>query len=134
MTRFHILLLAYLALSFSLWFLPSNAIAEALEQKLASLQPKELYIDFYLTSLICVLDLIAVIGMSFYKDWARTLFVISTLLWIPVYAFQGVTINTGLMSFLYDSAVFMNAVIIMLIYYSPLQVRFLKAKDMEHGK
>lgn len=68
--------------------------------------------------------LLAIVGILFFKPWARTLFVLSLFLSIPFYFTNGLYVSSGTAELMYDLSMMGYGTLLALMYLSQLRQHF----------
>ncbi|MDO8995339.1 MAG: hypothetical protein Q7U77_01810 [Sediminibacterium sp.] len=110
------------------WLIPS-LISQTLTSALENEPVPSLLENYPFISLAVLLPwLIAVlastVGLLFFKRWARSMALYSTLIGLTLYSFFGPTLSSALASALTDASSLAWGAVLALAYYSPLSDRF----------
>jgi hypothetical protein len=117
------------------WLFPSlisQALTTALER-----EPLSAFIMDHPFILLAVLlpwlaaVLASTIGLLFFKRWARTVALYSTILGIGLYPLFGVTVASAVASSFSEASMLVWGAVLALAYYSSLSERFVAAKPKE---
>ena len=67
-----------------------------------------------------VLAVVSFIGLLIFKPWGRPVYVAGFIIVMPLYAFLGTTIYSGVSQLFYDLSMIASGAILALIYFSPV--------------
>lgn len=124
--RFRIILIAYIVSLLAA--IIANFVPGGYSAGLSAAYKAEPYwlADASLTVLVAVLLLtivamtVGIVGLYFFKPWARSLSFLLTVAGTPVAAFAGPTLVSGLESTLWEISTLLWGAILALAYYSPV--------------
>lgn len=109
--------------------LTSNSLSQALENEPLPGVFNNLWLSFLLFVPWVVITLVGIVGLLFFKGWARSLSFYSTVLGLGLYPFLGPTLTSGWSSALSEASFMTWGAVLALAYYSPLAKRFTVRND-----
>jgi hypothetical protein len=109
----------------------SNSLSQALENEPLPSVLNNLWLSFLLFVPWLVITLVSTVGLLFFKGWARTLSLYSTVFSLGLYPFLGPALTSGWSSALSEASFMIWGAVLALAYYSPLADRFMVKKDAQ---
>ncbi|GGF80282.1 hypothetical protein GCM10011338_35690 [Alteromonas lipolytica] len=110
-----------------------NSFIMELEGASDSLTQDDIWLLFS-GAIALVMVIVAYVGLFLFKSWGRHVFVASFVLAIPAYFMAGLWITTGLEDLLFDASMFLDGMLVALMYFSPVKAEFAKADSDESFK
>ena len=105
-----------------------SSLSQAVEaEALASHWENWWFIALALTWVVTFL--VAMVGLMFFRRWARTVSLWSTVLGFVFYSSTGVTVTSGPAGALMEASSVLWGVILAIAFFSPLQERFVSASN-----
>jgi hypothetical protein len=127
--RFLLVLWTYVAVTLAsivAGFFPtySDALATAYAGEPEDWLSRNIWADVIVSTLLLCSWLVGLIGLFFFKRWARSLSLAQTFLGLVVLFFIGPNLLSSLESFLLETSILLWGVILTLAYFSPVSTRF----------
>ena len=114
-------------------FLASISLAEtlptALQDYLTEVENEDISVSralFYLAAMLALLILlpVSIIGLWKFKSWARTLYVVITIAFIPFYPAIGPVVMNGWEAMFYDIAILFDGVLLAMMFTGEISQKF----------
>jgi hypothetical protein len=102
----------------------SETLAAAYESEPATWLMSNLWIAVGVIGAFAAAWLTGFVGLFFFKSWARSLSLYSTLAWFFIYPFVGTSLYSGLEASLFEVSTMVWGAILALSYFSPVSCRF----------
>ena len=116
--------LVLFVLSTTFEYILPNPIAQQAYEYVSNLEQEWTDGQFFIFSLLAGVSIlsciVAFVGLFLFRPWSRHLFVFSMLLPICLYPWLGVTVIDAYSLLLSELLTFLTAIIVMLLYYSPV--------------
>jgi len=126
-SQFRWILIGWLFLTFfsvSFEYIWPNPIANEAYDYVSDLEEEwtdtQVFVLFPLMSVAILMGIVSFVGLLLFKSWARHLFTFGLVLSLCLYPWVGVVVIDSYSLLLSDLSTFLTAVILMLVYYSPV--------------
>lgn len=84
-------------------------------------------------AILFILAIISFFGLLFFRAWARHLYVVSFVLFLPLYPLLGVSVYSGVSQVFWELSSMASGAIIALLYFSPVAKYYQKNEfNMQH--